>query len=144
MPKPLMSDEQWINFLKECRSSGMSDKDWCIMHGIHPSTLYKVIKRLRQKACEIPDHEENTVSLKQEVALVASIDENGVLTKTQLPESVPLQVSDTSMMPLTTSCKERQLETTVRIVMPSGVQVEMSNNANAATIRNILGVLQTS
>ena len=27
MPKPLMSDEEWFNFLKECRSSGMSDKD---------------------------------------------------------------------------------------------------------------------
>lgn len=52
MPKPLMSDEEWFNFLKECRSSGMSDKDWCIMHGIHPSTLDKVINRLRQKACE--------------------------------------------------------------------------------------------
>ena len=43
MPKAKMSDDEWINFLKDCRSSGMTDKDWCIMHDIHPSTLYKVI-----------------------------------------------------------------------------------------------------
>ena len=142
MPRPLMSDEQWLNFLKECRSSGMSDKDWCIMHGIHPSTLYKVIKRLRLKACDIPDHEENVAPLKQEVALVASIDENGVLTKSQPSEAVSLPAPNASM-PLTASCMEHQLDATVRIVMPTGVLVEMSNNANVATIRNILGVLQT-
>lgn len=142
MPKPLMSDDQWIKFLQECRSSGMSDKDWCIMHGIHPSTLYKVIKRLRKKACEIPDHEETTTSLKQEVALVASIDENGVITKPQSFETELPSAKNTSMLPLTLSIPE-QLETTVRIVMPSGVKVELSNSANAATIRSILGALQT-
>lgn len=142
MPKPLMSDDQWIKFLQECRSSGMSDKDWCIMHGIHPSTLYKVIKRLRKKSCEIPDHEETTTSLKQEVALVASIDENGVITKPQSFETELPSDKNTSMLPLTPSIPE-QLETTVRIVMPSGVKVELSNSANAATIRSILGALQT-
>ena len=143
MPRALMSDDQWLEFLKECRSSGMTDKDWCIMHGIHPSSLYKAIRRLRKKACEIPAHGENTVSIKQEVALVASIDENGVITKPQPSDTSPLQVANTTMLPSTTSCSEHQLDATVRIFMPSGVRVEMSNNADAATIRNILGVLQT-
>lgn len=143
MPKPLMSDEEWFNFLKECRSSGMSDKDWCIMHGIHPSTLYKVIKRLRQKACNIPNHEGKTISLKQEVVEVASIDENGVMTKPQVQERMAPTDEKVQMFPFTPTATEPQLDATVRIVMPSGVKVEMSNNANAATIRNILGVLQT-
>lgn len=143
MPKPLMSDEEWFNFLKECRSSGMSDKDWCIMHGIHPSTLYKVIKRLRQKTCNIPDHEDKTFPLKQEVVEVASIDDNGVITKPQVQETMPSTDEKIPMLPFAPTANEPQLDATVRIVMPSGVKVEMSNNANAATIRNILGVLQT-
>ena len=81
MPSRKMSDEQWISALQECRKSGMTDKDWCAMQGMHPSTLYKAIKRLRKKACEIPARDQKAVPLKQEIVEVASIDENGVMTR---------------------------------------------------------------
>ena len=143
MPKAKMSDNQWARFIKEGRSSGMSDKDWCIMHDIHPSTLYKVINRLRKKACEIPKHEETTVSLKQEVVEVASIGENGVITKPHLIESVPVPGNNVSALPSANTVNAAEFEASIRIVMPSGIKVEMSNGANAATIRSILGVLQS-
>jgi len=143
MPKAKMSDNQWIRFIKEGRSSGMSDKDWCIMHDIHPSTLYKVIKRLRKKACEIPNHEETTVSLKQEIVEVASMDENGVITKPHLIESGKRTGNNVPALPSIDTFNAAEFEASVRIVMPSGVKVEMSNSANAATIRSILGVLQS-
>ncbi len=142
MPKAKMSEDQWISFINECRSSGMSDKDWCIMHDIHPSTLYKAINRLRKKACEIRDHEDTTISLKQEVVEVASIDKNGVITKRQQLEETP-STNNPQLMPYCDNFTDSIFEPTVRIMTPSGIRVDLSNSTNAATIKSILGVLQS-
>ena len=143
MPKRRMSDDQWINALQECRSSGMTDKDWCAVQGIHPSTLYKAIKRLQRKACAIPAHEPRTVSVTQEVVEVASADENGVLKPVSQIETAQIQRRDQSISTSDNSFDDSSFETSVRISMPSGIRVELSNNADAAAIRNILGVLQS-
>jgi len=40
----------------ECRSSGLTDFQWCKEHGSHPGTFYNWVSRLRKKACrEIPE-----------------------------------------------------------------------------------------
>lgn len=38
----------------DCRQSGLSDARWCQENGIHPSTFYNWVNRLRKKGCEIP------------------------------------------------------------------------------------------
>lgn len=40
------SDEKWLDLISECRSSGLSDKDWCMEHQIGISTFYYHVKRL--------------------------------------------------------------------------------------------------
>ena len=48
------ADEQY-KLILECRSSGLSDYQWCNEHGIKPGTFYNWVKRLRKKACyDIP------------------------------------------------------------------------------------------
>lgn len=37
--------------IMECRSSGLTDFQWCKEHGIHPGTFYNWVSRLRKKAC---------------------------------------------------------------------------------------------
>ena len=143
MPKAKMSDDQWMSFINECRSSGMTDKDWCIMHDMHPSTLYKAINRLRKKACEIPEHGDRTVSLKQEVVEVASIDDNGLITQPSIFEATSRPASNPSTLSYDSFSASSSFEAAVRIVMPSGIKVELSNSTTAATIRSILGALQS-
>ena len=47
--------------IMECRTSGLTDRQWCTDHDIPPSTFYTWVRRLRQKACyEIPEHAEKT------------------------------------------------------------------------------------
>ena len=47
-------DEQY-ELIMECRTSGLSDYQWCTDHGINPGTFYNWVKRLRKKACyDIP------------------------------------------------------------------------------------------
>lgn len=69
MPKknPRRTDKEWLDLIQECRSSGLSDKCWCQEHHIHTSNFYYQIRRLRQKACEIPEPVHSSFSGKQEV-----------------------------------------------------------------------------
>jgi hypothetical protein len=40
----------------ECRSSGLTDHEWCLQHDIKPGTFYNWVKRLRKAGCsELPN-----------------------------------------------------------------------------------------
>ena len=52
---PRRTDEEWMNLIQECRTSGLTDKEWCREHQIHSSNFYYHIRRLREMACEIPE-----------------------------------------------------------------------------------------
>ncbi len=43
------ADEQY-QLIMECRSSGLSDYQWCTEHNINPGTFYNWVKRLRKKS----------------------------------------------------------------------------------------------
>jgi len=46
-----VTEEEQFLIIQECRSSGMSDHQWCIEHGIKPGTFYNWVKRLKRKPC---------------------------------------------------------------------------------------------
>lgn len=47
--------DQQYHLIMECRSSGLSDYQWCKENNIQPGTFYNWVSRLRKKACcEIP------------------------------------------------------------------------------------------
>ena len=49
------ADEQY-QLIMECRSSGLSDYQWCTEHNINPGTFYNWVKRLRKNGCgDIPE-----------------------------------------------------------------------------------------
>ena len=41
--------EQRLQLISECRGSGMSDCQWCTMHGINPGTFYNWVKKFRKE-----------------------------------------------------------------------------------------------
>ena len=41
------ADEQY-QLIMECRSSGLSEYQWCTEHNINPGTFYNWVKRLRK------------------------------------------------------------------------------------------------
>lgn len=64
---PRRTDEEWMNLIQECRTSGMSDKRWCEEHNIHTSNFYYQIRRLRKMACDIPESSHSAFHEKQEI-----------------------------------------------------------------------------
>lgn len=124
---PRRSDEEWLSIIKECRTSGLPDKTWCLDHGIQPSKFYYHIRRLRAKACEITEHSQDPhlTAQKQEVVQLSFEEpmENSIL------EGTPTQQATTQMQPV------------VRMHF-HGVQLEISNYAERETIANAISVLQ--
>ncbi len=54
-PKSVKAEEQY-RLATECRSSGLTDYQWCLEKGICPGTFYGWVYRLRQKEYEnIPE-----------------------------------------------------------------------------------------
>lgn len=47
--------QEQYQLIMECRSSGLTDYQWCKQNGIRPGTFYNWVSRLRKKACDIPD-----------------------------------------------------------------------------------------
>ena len=64
------ADEQY-RLIMECRTSGLTDHEWCLQHDIKPGTFYNWVKRLRQAGChEIPTTSGHHSSRRQEVVKI--------------------------------------------------------------------------
>lgn len=49
--------EEQLKLIMECRSSGLSDYQWCEAHGIHAGTFYNWVSKLRKDGMTIPNYE---------------------------------------------------------------------------------------
>ena len=67
-----VSREEQLKLIMECRSSGLSDYQWCEAHGIHSGTFYNWVSKLRKAGVTIPDSESKHLGtpLYQEVVKV--------------------------------------------------------------------------
>ena len=110
------SQDHWLDLISQCRSSGLTDRQWCIQNGIPVSTFYYHVKALRKKACEIPEAS-GAVGPRQEVVPIP-LWETG-----SQPDTLP--VSSPSV------CLEMQ-----------GIRIEIHEQAGADVIRNTLLALR--
>ena len=110
--------------IQECRTSGMSDKQWCEMHNIPMSTFYNTITRLRKKACDIPVAVKHSVYPTQQVVPLTILD----TPETREPQTARNQPDDAGVPAVTLSIH--------------GFRVEIHNHADKETIENTLLVLQ--
>ena len=49
MKKPKVLHDEQIRLIHECRTSGLSDSQWCLQHGIRPGTFYNWVSRIKKK-----------------------------------------------------------------------------------------------
>lgn len=68
MPKPIFNDEQqWMEIIQSCRTSGMTDKAWCDQYGISTTSLYRHIRKLKAGNTAVPGHDAAAAREKHEV-----------------------------------------------------------------------------
>lgn len=49
MEKAKVPRDEQIRLIHECRTSGLSDNQWCLQHGIRPGTFYNWVSRIKKK-----------------------------------------------------------------------------------------------
>lgn len=118
------TDKEWLGLIQECRTSGLTDKEWCEQH-IQHSNFYYHIKRLRKKAREIPD---NPVSSYQEHHEVVAIDFS---TTEHLPEGNVFMEG---------SSENRDIPV-IRLIFPRFF-IEILNGVAGETIQNTIAAFE--
>ena len=116
------TDQEWMDLIQECRTSGLGDKDWCEQHGIPIGSFYSKITRLRKKACAIPAANHRVIRETQQVVPLQIVDE--------VPEIYQDERTTSSAPPSPV------------ILKINGYCIEISNQAARDTIFNTLSVLQ--
>lgn len=114
------SDDEWMALIQECRTSGLSDLEWCSEHGIPSSTFYNRISRLRKKACDIPAPVGHAIQTAQQI--------------------VPLTVMEEPLA--TTSLDEIPAHIPAVTLFVNGCRLEINNHAGPDTIQNTILALR--
>lgn len=85
--------QKQYQLILECRSSGLSDYQWCMEHDIKPGTFYNWVKRLRKKAYyEIPPssgQEDYKAAPRQDIVKLEVIPEDPATVLHDLEGQIP-------------------------------------------------------
>lgn len=129
--------DQQYQLIMECRSSGLTDYQWCKEHGIHPGTFYNWVSRLRKKACyDIPDPVSRDKLIPSAAQEVVRLD---LSPKTESPpgrqlSATPLQEVSEQPVPLSAMIEISLGRATIRI----------ANGTEPAMLDRILSLVKGS
>lgn len=120
-----------FQLIMQCRSSGLSDRQWCMNQGIPQSTFYAWLKKLRDKACyEIPESskrsDDSCFPLPQDVVQVKIIPDS-------IPAITPVPVK---------SFTETGMEDAAITIHMAGIQVGIKNSADPHLLADTLKMLR--
>ena len=116
------TDQEWMDLIQECRSSGLTDTAWCEAHGLHRSTLYHHIRKLRNKACDIPRLTYNGKAYTRQEVVPVTFEEDHDLSQGYFPDPPAGKIA-------------------ARVLVGS-ICVEIHNGACSDTIRDTLSALR--
>lgn len=106
---------QWMDIIRECRSSGQPVRSWCNEHDVNEKRYYYWLRKIRTAACNtLPDNLEGT------------------------HEIVPLKVEDLKQEP------EATVSTQVAaiVIHLNSAVVEIQNGATSRVIENTLQAIK--
>ena len=133
MPKAkFKTDQEWLDVIQTCRTSGMTDKDWCHSNGISQTSLYRHINRLRKKDYAIPDHGRIQLDKGHEVVPV-EFDKITELDPKYVRLSSEVRSDDISVSGIASSGVH---------VTAGKFKIDIDNNVNASVLQDTLRILQ--
>ena len=115
------SIEEWKEIITTARSSGLSDKDWCLENNVSINSFYYNVRRLRRNACEVPTTTAKPIPVTQAV--------------------VPLEIIDDTYGSDNVSASEFSLTKSISINC-MGLSVSISNHASDAVITAVIRALK--
>ena len=98
--------DEIYKIVMDCRTSGLSDFQWCKANGINPSSLYRWVEKLKSTGRDIPDKVKGSVvkNLPQEVVKLEVSPTNSqhtIATERNTPISTTYANSSVPVMEIT-------------------------------------------
>ena len=122
--------DEWRTIIETARTSGLSDRAWCIANNVPASSFYYNVKRLRMQACDIPAHKQELLpSAPQKVCPVEIIDD---------PETS--DGLETNALTQVTNRSNKKQDSLISISY-NGMTVDISDKASCDQIRAIFSAL---
>lgn len=121
--KPLSADEQF-RMIMECRSSGLTDAQWCKQHDIKPGTFYNWVAKCRKRGiANIPASTgKQMAAVKQEIVKV-EIAPPAAVPQEHIIEVEPILDSVQASVP--TSCPTPAVASTMTPCQPNDRTLEV-------------------
>lgn len=129
MRASVMPIDQQKKLIMECRTSGLTDYQWCIANGIAPSTFSNWVRRLKKKGYmgfPEPVAKQDAVSLPNEIV--------------KLEISDLSTVQDTAPMSEVNACTSCEVAPAIEIVL-NGASIRFSNDVNPELYQQTLRFL---
>ena len=123
---------QQLQYIFECRNSGLTEYQWCSENGIHPETFYNWVSKLKKEGCQdIPNPVSRLghKSVKQEIV---KLDVSSEKTKV---DNLPHRMEQNACFP-----DNSTNDAVVEIVLPNAT-IRFVNNTDPTLFRQTLRYL---
>lgn len=134
-------EQEWFNQIQEARSSGLSDWEWCRQNKIPSSTFYYHIRKLRDKAADIPACSNTVTTELHEVVKVEIQDEEAIPVVSSFKKTQA--ASHITSIPDSCSSSTNEPDYAARICL-GDVTIEFGNNACEQIILSVISALRCS
>lgn len=98
--------DEIYKIVMDCRTSGLSDFQWCKANGVSPSSLYRWVQKLKSAGNDIPDKVKGSVikNLPQEVVkleVLPTDHQHSMTTERNTPNTAPFTNKSVPVMEIT-------------------------------------------
>lgn len=128
------SKEEWLDMIRDCKSSGLSDQEWCREHHLSRTTFYKHLKQFHMTAGDNGGH--------LPVKNLPPIPEEHEILPLIITDEPSLQVSDP--LPVKDQCRTTPSFIPAIRVTVGNITYEISNEASSSLVAETLRSLQLS
>ncbi len=120
--------QEKFDLVQECRSSGLSDYQWCKKNNIPNSTFYSWVKQLQKRAYAVPERAE-------EVALPTAHSKPDIvkLNIVEQEDFIPQPFNAHTSTPISDSCA-------IEVVL-NNATIKISNNASPILLQSLMACL---
>ena len=88
------TDKEWLEIFQQCKSSGISDIQWCKDNNIPPSTFYYRLKKLRNESSGPVVTESKTMIPEYHEVIPLIVQDDNSVQKPVVSETMPsIQIS---------------------------------------------------
>lgn len=135
------TEQKWFDLIQEARSSGLSDKVWCLQNNVPTSTFYYHIRKLRNKVIDLPASRSTVIPEAHEIVRLEVLDED-ILPDAPSYKEESVVVKNTPTVELDRSTVVSMDSGFSARIHMENITVDIHNSASEQIVRSVISALR--